>query len=248
MSGKTVLITGGSSGIGKGAAKAIVTQGGRVAITGRNNAKLQAAATEIGPEAQVLTVLADVSQLSEINHMVKCVGDRYGQIDGLFANAGFGRFQAARDIDGDAFDSVFAVNVKGVFFTIQRTLSLLKRPAAIVINASWTSHRGLPIGTPYAATKAAVRSFVRTLTSELGQDGLRINSISPGLIDTPAIADMSDSERVFWQSQIPLGRLGTAVDVGKVVAFLLSDDAAYIAGEDILIDGGFTKTVAMPPQ
>lgn len=246
FAGKNILITGGSSGIGLGTARQIAAEGGTVVLVGRSEDKLDRATRELGAaEDRVHAISADVSDLDALDRMIGEVRERVGQLDGMFVNAGFGKFLSTEDSDEDAFDAVFSVNAKGAFFTTKKALPLLKRPAAVVITASWTSHRGLPSGTLYAATKGAVNTMVKTLMSEHGGDGLRFNSVSPGIIDTAGIADMGEDERAFWRGQIPMGRMGTPEDVGKVVAFLLSDEAAYVAGEDVLIDGGLSRTLAM---
>ena len=242
--GKVVLVTGGTSGIGKAASRCILERGGHVVICGRNEEKLADAASELG-EGSVTPIPADVSDLTELDRLFGKAKEVHGGLDGVFANAGFGRFMPFDEVGEDDFDKVFAVNVKGIFFTIQKALPLLRTPAAVVVTASWTSHLGLEAGVPYAATKGAVNTMVKTLTSELRGRGIRFNSVSPGMIDTAGIEDMEDEERAFWRNQVPSGRFGMPVDVGKVVAFLLSDDAAYIAGEDILIDGGLSRTVRM---
>jgi len=243
LDGKVVLITGGNSGIGKGVAAEVVARGGHAIIVGRSRDKLQAAADEIG--GGVTPIVADVSDVSAIEEMISQATQRFGALDGLVANAGFGAFKKFADLTEDDFDKVFDVNVKGVFFTVQKTLPIMKRGGSIVVTASWTSHRGLEAGAAYAATKGAVNTLVKVLASELRGQDIRINSISPGMIDTPAISEMGERERAFWNDQIPAGRFGTPADVGKAVAFLLSDDAIYISGEDLLIDGALTRTVRM---
>lgn len=240
----TILVTGGTSGIGKATAAEIVRRGGHAVIVGRDEDKMNAAADEIGRDA-VTPVSADVSDLGALDRLMEEVRSAHGGLDGVLANAGFGNFMAFGDVTEDAFDEVFAVNVKGVFFTLQKALPLLRRPASVVVTASWTSHLGLEAGVPYAATKGALNAMVKTLTSELRGEGVRVNSVSPGLIDTPAIQAMEEDERRFWKDQVPEERFGQPEDVAKVVAFLLSDDAAYVSGEDVLIDGGLSRTIRM---
>jgi NAD(P)-dependent dehydrogenase (short-subunit alcohol dehydrogenase family) len=244
LDGKTILITGGTSGIGKATASSIISGGGHVIIVGRDEDKMADAAKELG-EDFVTPISADVSDLKDLDRLFEKVKSKHGGIDGLFANAGYGRFMPFKEVSEDDFDNVFAVNVKGVFFTIQKALPILKKPASIVVTASWTSHLGLEAGVPYAATKGALNTMVKTMTSELRGEGIRINSVSPGMIATPAIEDMEDKERTFWKDQIPADRFGEPEDIGKVVAFLLSDEAGYVAGEDILIDGGLSRTIRM---
>lgn len=245
--GKTILITGGSSGMGEAAARRILNEGGRAIITGRKQQSLDEVIARFDHPQRARAVAADVSDLDALDHLMKTIRAEFSSLDGIFANAGIGKFESSLDSEQEDFDSIFGVNVKGVFYTIQKGLELLQNPAAIVINASWVAHRGLPNGALYSATKAAVRSFVQTLTAEFGRKGIRINSISPGIIATPIMEKigMDDEETKFWQEQIPLGRLGKPEEVANLVAFLLSEEASYIAGEDILIDGGLTRTVAM---
>jgi len=243
--GKTVLVTGGSSGIGEATAKRLLDEGGSVIVTGRNSDKLGEVAQRLGGDGRVQTVVADAAKLGDIDDLMEQIRETVGQLDGIFANAGFGQFSKSTESDEGYFDAVFGSNVKGVFFTFTKALALLRRPSAVVLTASWTGHRGLPNGALYSATKAAVRSLTATLTSEFGHEGVRINSVSPGIIATPAISAMSDEEAAFWKTQTPLRRRGRPEDVAAVVAFLLSEDAAFVAGEDILIDGGLTHTVSM---
>ncbi|MES1022962.1 SDR family oxidoreductase [Gloeocapsa sp. BRSZ] len=245
--GKTILITGGSSGMGEAAAQGILNEGGRVIITGRKQQSLDEAIARFDYSKRARAIAADVSDLDALDQLMKKIRAEFSTLDGIFANAGFGKFESSLESNEEDFDVIFGANVKGVFYTIQKGLALLQNPGAIVINASWVAHRGLPNGALYSATKAAVQSFVETLTAEFGRKGIRINSISPGIIATPILEKigMNEEETKFWEGQIPLGRLGNPEEVANLVVFLLSEEASYIAGEDILIDGGLTRTVAM---
>ena len=247
FAGKTILITGGSSGMGEAVARQILNEGGRVIITGRKQQTLDEAIARFDNSERARAITADVSDLDALDSLMKKIRAEFSTLNGIFANAGFGKFESSLESNEEDFDSIFGVNVKGVFYTIQKGLELLQNPAAIVINASWVAHRGLPNGALYSATKAAVQSLVETLTAEFGRKGIRINSISPGIIATPIMEKigMSEEETKFWEGQIPLGRLGNPEEVANLVAFLLSEEASYIAGEDILVDGGLTRTVAM---
>ncbi|WP_157244848.1 glucose 1-dehydrogenase [Nonomuraea typhae] len=228
------LITGGSSGMGLAAAARLRAEGAEVVITGRDQARLEAAAKELG----VLAVRSDAADPAALDTLMETVAERYGRLDVVFANAGVGTFKPTAEVTEADFDHTVGVNLKAVFFTLQKAVPLMSRGGAIVINASWTLNRGLPIASVYAATKAAVHNLARTFAADLAARGIRVNSVSPGYIDTPMYRDFSDGDHEAVTRQIALGRLGTAEDVAGAVAFLASPDAAYITGQDIVIDGG----------
>jgi NAD(P)-dependent dehydrogenase (short-subunit alcohol dehydrogenase family) len=238
----TVLVTGGTSGMGLATARRLLDDGTRVVITGRDDARLARAARQLAAGDRLLAVRADASVPADLARLATTVRERYGKLDGVFANAGVGVFQPLEHVTEADVDRVVGTNLKGVLFTVQHALPLLEAAGggSVVLNASWTPHRGLPTAAVYAATKAAVLSLARTLGSELAERRIRVNSVSPGYIVTEmfhaAIPDPADHEPI--RARVPLGRLGTAEDVAQTVAFLLSDRSSYITGQDIVIDGG----------
>ncbi|MBE1535629.1 SDR family oxidoreductase [Actinomadura algeriensis] len=250
FAGKVALITGGTSGMGLAVARRLLAEGARVVVTGRDQGRLDAAAKGLdgagpGADGRVLAVRADAGSLPDLDALMDTVRDRLGRLDVVFANAGTGTFGPAADITEADFDHSVNVNFKGVYFTIQKALPLLADDASIVINASWTLHRGLPIASLYSATKAAVQSLARTLAAELGPRGVRVNSVSPGYIDTPMFRGAVPADEVEGnRAQVASGRIGTPEEVAGAVAFLASADAAYVNGQDLIVDGGLVAAVA----
>ncbi|WP_326769837.1 SDR family oxidoreductase [Streptomyces sp. NBC_01591] len=240
---KTILITGGTSGMGLATAHRLVAEGAHVIVTGRTRARIDAAVQQIGPGAS--GIVADAADLGAVDALMETVRDRHAQLDGLFANAGTGTFLPFENITEPDFDHGIDVNFKGVFFTVQKALPLLADGGSIVINASWTLHRGNSVLTLYSATKAAVHNLARTLAASLAPRGIRVNSVSPGYIDTPMYpADaLTEAETEAVTGRIVAGRFGRPEEVAAAVAFLASADASYINGQDLVIDGGLVGAV-----
>jgi NAD(P)-dependent dehydrogenase (short-subunit alcohol dehydrogenase family) len=245
LDGKIALVTGGNSGIGLAAAKRFVSEGAYVFITGRREKELAAAVKEIG--RNVTGVQGDVSSLADLDRLFAQIKQEKGRLDIVFANAGVARFAPFGTITEELFDSTFDINVKGLLFTVQKALPLLKDGASVILNASIVGSKGLPANSVYSATKAAIRSFARTWTTDLKARKIRVNVVSPGAIDTPGLSDLMASsetgaERLkMISSAVPMGRLGTADEVAKAVVFLASDDASYVTGAELFVDGGFAQ-------
>jgi NAD(P)-dependent dehydrogenase (short-subunit alcohol dehydrogenase family) len=243
LSGKIALITGGNSGIGLATAKRFVAEGAYVYITGRRQNSLDEAVKEIG--SNVTAVQGDVSKLADLDRLFEQIKQEKGRLDVVFANAGGGEFAPLGSYTEEHFDKTFNINVKGLVFTVQKALPLLPDGATIVLNASIVGVKGFPAFGVYSATKAAVRSFARTWTNELKDRGIRVNVVSPGPIDTPAISGLvkdKDQEaqlRANLVAGVPLGRIGTPDELAKAVVFLASDDSSFVAGVDLFVDGGF---------
>ena len=245
LEGKVALITGGNSGIGLATAKQFVNESAYVFITGRREAELAAAVKEIG--SNVTGIQGDVSYLRDLDRLFAQISREKGKIDVLFANAGIARYASFGQITEELYDSIFNINVKGVLFTVQKALPLMPDGASIILNASVVASKGLSSNSVYSATKAAVRSFARTWTTDLKHRRIRVNAISPGTIDTPGLTNLlasSDAgqQRVKMISNIvPLGRFGTSDEIAKAVVFLASDDSSYITGTELFVDGGFAQ-------
>ena len=242
--GKNALITGGNSGIGLATAKQFVNEGAYVFITGRRDPELAAAVTEIG--RNVTGVQGDVSNLGDLDRLFAQIEQEKGKLDIVFANAGASKFAPLGKITEEHYDSIFNSNVKGLLFTVQKALPLLPDGASIILNASIVASKGLPEWSVYSATKAAVRSFARTWTTDLKDRRIRVNAVSPGFTDTPGLNDLMSTEAGEQRlktisNSIPLARVGTPDDIAKAVVFLASDDSSFITGAELFVDGGFAQ-------
>ena len=245
LEGKIALITGGNSGIGLATAKQFVNDGAYVFITGRRKPELDAAVKEIG--RNVTGVQGDVSNLGDLDRLFGQIRQEKGKLDIVFANAGVAKFAALGTITEELYDWTFDINVKGLLFTVQKALPLLPDGASIILNSSVVGSKGLPINSVYSATKAAIRSFARTWTTDLKDRRIRVNAVSPGSIDTPGLSGLLGSSETGQQrlkmisNNVPLGRLGTPDEIAKAVVFLASDDASYVTGAELFVDGGFAQ-------
>jgi NAD(P)-dependent dehydrogenase (short-subunit alcohol dehydrogenase family) len=245
LEGKIALVTGGNSGIGLATAKQFVKEGAYVFITGRRDRELAAAVKAI--ERNVTSVQGDVSNLGDLDRLFAQIKREKGKLNIVFANAGIARFAALGAITEEVYDSIFDINVKGLLFTVQKALPLLPDGASIILNASIVASKGLPTNSVYSATKAAVRSFARTWTTDLRSRRIRVNAVSPGSIDTPGLSDLLASSETGQQrlnmisAAVPLGRLGTPDEIANAVVFLASDDSSYITGAELFVDGGFAQ-------
>ena len=237
---KVAVITGGSSGMGRETAKLFASEGAKVVIVGRTTGKLKDAEQEVSQHGEVFAVQCDVSKLDDLDNLYQQTLDKYGKVDVLFANAGIGKFIPAIETTESDFDKLIDVNLKGVFFTVQKALKVFNDDGSIILNASWLGHRGVNACSVYGATKAAVISLAKTFSNELANRGIRVNSISPGFIRTPIIEEIGmDEEKIEQRRQkIPAGRWGKPEEIAKTVLFLASNESSYILGQDIAIDGG----------
>src|SRR6476661_1263958 len=245
LDGKVALVTGGNSGIGLATAKQFVHEGAYVFITGRRGAELAAAVKDIG--RNVTGVQGDVSNVADVERLFAQITQEKGKLDIVFANAGVVRYAALGAISEEFFDSIFDTNVKGVLFTVQKALPLLRDGASIILNASMVGSKGFSSNSVYSATKAAVRSFARTWTTDLKDRRIRVNAVSPGSTDTPGLSDLLASGEVgeerkkMISNSVPLGRLGRPDEIARAVVFLASDDSSYITGTELFVDGGIAQ-------
>ena len=241
---KTVLITGGNSGIGLATAKAFVNEGARVVITGRDQKTLDAAREELG--AQTIALRNDAGDVQAARELAAALKNRGVTLDAVFINAGVAKFGAFEAIDEVLWDLTFNTNVKGAYFAIQSLLPLMKPGAAVILNGSINAHIGMPNSSVYAASKAALITFAKTLSAELVGRGIRVNVVSPGPVATPLYgrlgvpAEQLQAMADGIREQVPLKRFGTPEEVASAVTYLASREAAFIVGTELIVDGGMS--------
>jgi NAD(P)-dependent dehydrogenase (short-subunit alcohol dehydrogenase family) len=242
LDGKVALVTGGTSGIGLATAKLFVTEGAHVYVTGRHQEKVDEAVKEISKD--ITGVQGDVANMADLDRLFKQIEQEKGKLDIVFANAGAAEYGPFGKVDEVQFDRLFDSNVKGMFFSVQKALFLMPDGGAIVLTASVVGSKGFPANTVYAATKAAVRSFARTWTTDLKERKIRVNVVSPGPTDTDGLREAikgseAAQQRIRSLAQIvPLGRLGREDEIAKAVLFLASDDSSFVTGAELFADGG----------
>ena len=245
LEGKVAVVTGGNSGIGLATAERFVAEGAYVFITGRRQADLDAAVKRIG--TNVAAVRGDVSNLADLDHLYDVVKREKGRVDVLFANAGGGEFAPLGAITEEHFDKTFNINVKGLLFTVQKALPLFKDGGSIILNASIVSIKGMEAFSVYSATKAAVRSFARSWTVDLKGRKIRVNTLSPGPIETPAFDNLAPTEeerakvKAGLVAGVPMGRMGQPDEIAKAAVFLASDDSSFVTGIELFVDGGMAQ-------
>ena len=245
LKNKVAVVTGGSSGIGFATAQRFIAEGAEVVITGRNRQALDTAAAELGDQATGIS--GDVANLEDLDRLFAEIKQQFGRVDVLFANVAIAPFAPLEAVTEEHFDSQFSVNVRGLFFTVQKALPLLSEGASVILTASVVAQSGIPNTSVYSATKAAVRSLGRTLAAELSPRGIRVNVVSPGLIETPfwsKVGLSQDAVEAFGEQvvqQTPLRRPGRPEEIAATVAFLASDDASFFTGADLVADGGMIQ-------
>ncbi|APR86012.1 3-oxoacyl-[acyl-carrier protein] reductase [Minicystis rosea] len=236
---KVVVVTGGSDGIGLATAKAFAAEGAKVYVTGRRQERLDEAVDEIGGDT--VGIQGDVGNLADLDRLFERIQRDHGRVDVVFANAGISETVTFGALDEEHFDRVFGANVKGLVFSVQKALPLMTTGGTVILNGSVSGSKGFAGLSVYSATKAAIRSFARTWTSELKSRGIRVNVVSPGMIDTPAMqtflrnnAGMEDA----LKQMTPLGRIGRPEEIANAVLFLASNESSFVAGVELFVDGG----------
>ncbi len=240
LENKVAVITGGSAGIGFGAARRFVEEGAKVFITGRRQSELDRAVAEIGGDIEAIQ--ADAASLADIDRVYEIVKEKAGRIDVLFANAGFYEFGTFGEITEEHFDKTFDTNVRGLLFAVQKALPLLSKGSSVILTGSIASIKGFPSFSVYDATKAAIRSFARGWIVDLKGRDIRINVLSPGHTETPGLSTLADQNvRDIMKANVPLGRMGTSDDLARAAVFLASEDSSYITGIELFVDGGVAQ-------
>jgi NAD(P)-dependent dehydrogenase (short-subunit alcohol dehydrogenase family) len=246
LKGKTAVITGGNSGIGFATAELFLKEGAKVIITGRREAAVNEAVESLGSDA--IGIVSDARNMADVNALPKQIAERTNKIDILFANAGVGIFAPFDQTTEEVFDGNLDINFKGVFFTIQGLLPMISNGGSIILNSTILVHSGLQGSTAYSASKGAVLTLSKTLAMELADRNIRVNSISPGPINTPIYSKLGMTEAALQefaagvQAKIPLKRFGEAHDVAQAALFLASGESSFMTGSEIMVDGGKSKT------
>jgi NAD(P)-dependent dehydrogenase (short-subunit alcohol dehydrogenase family) len=248
LADKNILITGGNSGIGLAAAQEFDREGARVAICGLNEGTLQATRETL--RAGSLAIRADVSDLADLDTMFATIKREFGRLDGVFVNAGYSEFLPFEDVTEQSFDKVIDVNFKGVYFTIQKALPLLRQGSSVIITSSVGARKGWPTTSTVSSCKAAVVHLARILSAELVGRGIRVNTLSPGPTDTAMFGryageEQGDAVKGVLGSSNPSKRMAEPLEIAKLAVYLASDDSAYVVGADFLIDGGVSAISAV---
>jgi len=245
LKGKVALITGGNSGMGLATAKLFAEEGAQVIITGRRQKDTDEAVKAIGKNVE--GVVGDVAKLTDLDKLHDHIAKKYGRVDIVFANAGIGNYVPFGQVTEQQFDQVFDINAKGTFLTVQKLLDLIPDGGSIILNGSIAGYKGIEAFSVYSATKAAVRSFARTWTSDLKARKIRVNVIAPGPIDTPIFgksgfnADQVAAIKSQLVQQVPLGRIGNSIEIAKPALFFASDDSSFVTGVELTVDGGMAQ-------
>jgi len=246
LEGQVAVITGGNSGIGLATAKRFVAEGAHVVITGRRQEQIDMALKEIGSN-NAIGVQGDVASMKDLDRLYTTVQQKYRHIDILFANAGVAKLAPIGHVTEEDFDLLFKVNVKGLLFSVQKALPLMNEGGSIILNASISGSRGTPAFGVYAATKAAVRSFARSWTSDLKDRKIRVNTLSPGPIATPIFGKLGLNEQQVQEfganivQSVPMGRTGTPEEIASAALFLASSESSYVTGIELAVDGGMAQ-------
>jgi NAD(P)-dependent dehydrogenase (short-subunit alcohol dehydrogenase family) len=245
FTGKKVLVTGGNSGMGLETAKEFIREGAEVFITGRNKETLAAALKELGPKAKM--AVSDAGNLNDIAALAETIKKEFGQLDAAFINAGIAEFAPLAELTERHYDAVFNTNVKGPLFLVQKIAPLFKNGGSIILNGSVAGEKGIPASSVYSATKAAIINLAKTLSADLLPQNIRVNTLSPGPIETPIFSRTGASPEEIKQMQagfiamVPAKRMGTSAEIAKAVLFLASSESSYIIGSNIAVDGGFAQ-------
>lgn len=245
LQGKIAVITGGNSGIGLATAKSFIDEGAQVVIAGRDQKTLDAAVKELGSKCLALQV--DVAKLAELDTFYKTVGEKFGRIDILFVNAGIANFIPIEQMTDKDFDTMFNVNTKGLFFTVQKAIPLLSQGSSVILTTSSIVEKGVSGASVYAASKAAVRSMARSFSVELLARGIRVNALSPGPVETPIFgrmglpAEQTKAMTEMMAARVPLKRMGRSEELAKAAVFLASDESSFMLGSQVSVDGGVSQ-------